>query len=452
MNNFYKLRNQVKHYAWGSPEWIPRLLGIANDSGEPWAELWMGSHPASPSMVNEDGKEIALGELIAQNPGYHLGTWAAKKFGGLPFLLKLLAADKPLSIQAHPNLRQAQEGFERENRAGISLDAPNRNYKDANHKPEIICALTPFTGLCGFREPEEIRRLLEAFLAPAAEGCAASKGRETAENCAALLRQSLEPLLSALDNTNISNALRDFLSALFAMPEETRETLTGYIRLKPESSNSGADGEPSPLQWRLMRSFAELYPGDPAVIAPLYLNVFHLEPGEAVFLRAGILHAYVHGLGVELMANSDNVLRGGLTPKHVDVPELMKVLDFAPMRPEIIQPRTNSHFFRYPAASGLFSKSGGEFSLSVMSGAGDEASFAEIGPAICIVTGGELVIKNADGDETILKRGESVFIPAGGAARDSGAVRSGNEKTLLFSGAYTLYAASLPRKNENSGK
>ncbi|MDR0316636.1 MAG: mannose-6-phosphate isomerase, class I [Treponema sp.] len=409
--DFFKLHNHVKHYEWGSPEWIPRLVGQVNSEGRPWAEFWMGAHPGSPSLVFLDEKEIPLGELIAGNPRYYLGEQAAKQYNGLPFLFKLLAAEKTLSIQVHPNLSQAREGFERENRMGIAPDAPNRNYKDVNHKPEIICALpceqgTPFTGMCGFREPDEIRRLLEEFLAPSAalqEGCA--------------------PLLRALDSDGSAAGrpavLRNFLNALFNLSPAVREELTAHIR-------RGWPGSDTMLM-ELMLHFAELYPHDPALLSPLYLNVFNLQPGEAVYLGAGTPHAYIHGFGVELMANSDNVLRGGLSPKHIDVPELTRVLDFRPMKPEIIRPDfAPQSCFTYPAPCG-------EFSLSVIHGAG-ETAFSKCGPAICVLTAGELVMQGGK-DKAVLTSGESVFIPAGG-----------NEgKPLLLRGNYTLYVASLPQ-------
>jgi mannose-6-phosphate isomerase len=404
MAELFKLGNQVKHYEWGSAEWLPRLLGMSNNEGRPWAELWMGSHPASPSRVSLDGKEISLGELIAGDPLYYLGEKGAAQYGALPFLFKLLAAEKPLSSQAHPNQAQAREGFARENAAGLAPDAPNRNYKDPNHKPEIICALTPFTGMCGFREPAEIRRLLAAFLAPQSQ--------------AAPLRESLAPLFSALETAAPGAALRNFLAALFGLSALAREELTRYILSRKDADTA---------EWKLMRRAAELYPHDPALIAPLYLNLFSLAPGEAVFLRAGILHAYIHGLGVELMANSDNVLRGGLTPKHVDVPELTRVLDFSPFKPAILKPAGASPArFRYPSDCE-------EFSLSVMRGAGGESFFAETGPAIGVVTDGELRI-DGEHDGISLAKGESVFIPAG----------KPDKRPLALRGNYTFYAASLP--------
>jgi mannose-6-phosphate isomerase len=363
--------------------------GAPPKGGEPWAELWIGSPSGFSSTAVTDSGEIPLEELIASDP---------RRYGSLPFLLKLLSAEKPLSIQAHPNLEQAREGFERENNAGLPLDSPERNYKDSNHKPEIICALTPFTGLCGFRDVDEIRDLLTVFLEPAPS----------------VLREGFTPLVRAL-----SNKLQDFLAGLFGLSQTVREALTEYILSLKEP--------PRACEWELMRDLARLYPGDPAVIAPLYLNVFRLAPGEAVFLEAGVLHAYIHGFGVELMANSDNVLRGGLTRKHIDVPELMKILDFRPFKPMVITP--NADCFTYPAPCG-------EFSLSrILSAGGGEARPLSLGnpggPSICVVTEGELIIATGD-RETIVKQGESLFIPP----------VKGGENPLLLKGRFTLFAAS----------
>jgi mannose-6-phosphate isomerase len=399
MTNFYKLRNQIKHYDWGSPDFIPRLMGLVSN-GTLYAELWMGSHAGSSSLVSLPSGEMSLGELIARDPRRYLGEKTAERYNTLPFLFKLLAAEKPLSIQAHPNLAQAREGFERENRAGLAQDAPNRNYRDSNHKPEIICALTPFTGMCGFRSPDEIRRLLSIFL----------------DSIPPSLREGFAPLLQALETPNATTALRNFFEILFNLSSAVKNVLTEYILSVHSTEN---------CEWELMRNFAQLYPGDPAVIAPLYLNVFRLEPGEAVFLKAGVLHAYIHGFGVELMANSDNVLRGGLTSKHIDIPELMKVLDFNPLKPQIIKPEARFSCFTYPAPCE-------EFSLTVMRGTGGVmnmplalAQSASIG----IVTEGEVSVSG-----TVLKQGESAFfLPA-----------NSGESPLVLQGHFTFYIASVP--------
>jgi mannose-6-phosphate isomerase len=366
----------------------------------------MGSHSGSPSQVCLPSGEISLKELIAGDPRRYLGEKTEKQYGDLPFLFKLLAAERPLSIQAHPNKAQAREGFERENMTGLAQDAPKRNYKDSNHKPEIVCALESggpdsFTGMYGFREPKETLGLLTVFLEPA--------------YVPPPLRESFEPLLQALAGADAVFALKNFMGALFDLSPAARKSLTEYIL-----STTGADCE-----WELMRTFAQLYPGDPAVIAPLYLNVFRLEPGEAVFLQAGILHSYCRGFAVELMANSDNVLRGGLTTKHIDIPELMKVLDFNPAKPQIIKPDTGSPCFTYPGCE--------EFSLTVMHGtAALPATLPEAlhrsTPSICIVTEGEVSIGGAT-----LKQGESAFIPPC------------CYRPLSLQGRYTLYIASVPQ-------
>ncbi|GHV91818.1 mannose-6-phosphate isomerase, class I [Spirochaetia bacterium] len=461
----FKLKNQVKHYDWGSPKWIPQLLGVNNADGEPWAELWMGVHPGAPSLVSSGGGEITLGSLIAEDPRQYLGRDAREQFGSLPFLFKLLAAAKPLSIQAHPSWEQARRGWQRENERHIPSDAPNRNYKDDNHKPEIICALSPFTAMCGFREPREIAALMEIFFGKAPRplqdglrGLKTAQAGYTAGAAPPAMQDGLRDLKAALAGHTVSTepdaekALKSFLKALFSLSAETRQELTGYI-LKTAAGAKAADkAGPSKefeAEWEIMARFAELYPGDPGIIAPLYLNLLHLAPGDAVYLDAGVLHAYIDGFGVELMANSDNVLRGGLTAKHVDVDELMEVLDFHPLKPEILKPQ-----FVNPAPDGPASaaKNGfsryitpcREFSLVVMRGKGGKQAFPG-GPAIIIVTEGSVKISAApdqapaespaprEKEELVLNRGESAFISAGQAPL-----------AWSFEGDYTLYAAALP--------
>jgi mannose-6-phosphate isomerase len=423
----YRLINPVKRYDWGSPYWIPRLLRLENPEKEPWAELWMGAHPGSPSTARVQDKEISLNQLIAANPSRYLGKEGAANGGGLPFLFKLLAAAKPLSIQAHPGREQARQGWQAENERGIPQDAPERNYRDANHKPEILCALSPFTAMCGFRLPRDINSLLSAYLA----------------NAPRSLQNGLAPLWDALTSAGEGavSPLRAFLKSLFAIPEETRAELTSYACSAEARGPVELDQGP----WPLIRRFAEQYPGDPGILAPLYLNLIHLAPGEAIYLPAGILHAYVEGFGVELMANSDNVLRCGLTSKHVDVDELMKVLYFHPFMPELLKPcfaapppaeetgadapeegprAEEAGFYTYPSPCK-------EFALSVVRNW--EGPFPVPAPAIIVVTEGRLKAGEPGAPPPLaweLESGESAFIPP--AARP-----------LTFSGAYTLYAASV---------
>jgi mannose-6-phosphate isomerase len=359
----------------------------------------MGLHPEGPSEIILDDKKMPLSRLLQDTPAY-LGE-AASVFGTLPFLFKLLAAENPLSIQAHPTLEQAKQGWDRENLQGISLTDPRRNYKDANHKPEILCALGPFKALCGFREPGDLVRGLKAFTAPAPPS----------------LREALAPLIPA-PGLSDEGALKTFLTALFGLPEKARRELGEYAAKR----TWGALSPEFQGERELIARFAGLYPEDPAILAPLYLNVIDLGPGEAVYLPAGVLHAYIHGFGVELMANSDNVLRGGLTAKHVDIPELVRVLRFSPFRPEILRPPGVS-FFKYPSPCK-------EFALSALSGGNGEVPFPETGPSIVVVTRGRALLSGTGAENPlILEQGESAFIPAH------------SPETLVFSGTYTLYAA-----------
>jgi mannose-6-phosphate isomerase len=402
-----KLKNQIKPYGWGSPYWIPELLGIENPRDEPWAELWMGVHPEGPSRVSLSGEDLLLSALISREPSYYLGERVRREFGTLPFLFKLLAAAKPLSIQAHPGPDQAKEGWERENREGLALNAPTRNYKDAHHKPEILCALSPFTAMCGFRTPGEIRRRLEAL-----EEFCPPHGP---------LREALDRLISTLDKPG---GLKDFIRFLLGFPREVTGGLTAVVLQRTVLEKAYPEFS---TEWGLSAYFAELYPEDPALIAPLYLNCINLNPGEAIYLPAGILHAYVRGFGVELMANSDNVLRGGLTSKYVDVDELVRILKFSPFCPEIVKPpESRAAFFNYPVSCR-------EFSLSFYGGRGPGSDFSGEGPFILMVTDGTAALSGKDGGEDqILKKGESAFIPAETAARG-----------FSLGGTYSLYAAGV---------
>ena len=405
----FRLQNIIKNYEWGSRDWIPDLLNKMNVNQMPWAELWMGVHPEGQSKVidifagenPQTETALLLSELISRDKKHYLGNTG---FDTLPFLFKVLAAEKPLSIQAHPSLEQAQEGWARESSSGIDLESPLRNYRDPSHKPEIICALSPFTAMVGFRETEEIKTLLMDFFDDASRS----------------LKAAIFPLINALDrkNDDDENPLKKFLSALFSMTEETRADLSDYaINLNKHKK-----------EWELIKQFASLYPGDPAIISPLYLNIIDLEPGDAIFIPSGMLHAYIHGLGIELMANSNNVLRGGLTNKHIDTHELLNVLDFKSYKPLIFEENKNENIYTYPVLCR-------EFSLCVIKGGmGEDYSYPESGPSIILVTNGELTL--TINDRTIsLKKGESAFIPA-------------NDGKIMLSGDFTLYAAGIG--NENS--
>ncbi|MER6716759.1 MULTISPECIES: mannose-6-phosphate isomerase, class I [unclassified Streptomyces] len=370
-----RLDNTIRPYAWGSPTAIPQLLGV-EPTGEPQAEMWMGAHPGAPSRTERG----TLVEVIDADPEKELGPAAVARFGPrLPFLLKILAAGAPLSLQVHPDLEQAKEGYADEERRGIPADAPHRNYKDANHKPELICALTEFDGLCGFRPPLEAAGLLDD-----------------------LGVDSLKPYVDLLHAHPEDAALREVLTAILtADPEEMSRTVA-----EAAAACTRLGGAYTPYA-----DIAHHYPGDPGVLAAMLLNHVRLQPGEALYLGAGVPHAYLNGLGVEIMANSDNVLRCGLTPKHVDVPELLRIVRFQPSDPGVLRPEAS------PDGEEVYETPIDEFRLSryVLPEAGTAHDLTRPTPQILLCTAGTV-----RAGEHELTPGRSVFVPAGEKAEVSG--------------------------------
>ncbi|MFF8840991.1 mannose-6-phosphate isomerase, class I [Streptomyces sp. NPDC015130] len=379
-----RLVNTVRPYAWGSPTAIPELLGVA-PTGEPQAEMWMGAHPGAPSRTERG----PLNEIVDADPVRELGTPAVEKFGPrLPFLLKVLAAGAPLSLQVHPDLDQARAGFAAEEAAGIPVDAPHRTYKDANHKPELICALTPFEGLCGFRAPTAAADLI-----------------------AELGVDSLKPYVDLLHAHPEEAALREVLTALLtADREEMAHTVA-----EAAAAADRLGGHHTPFA-----NLAHHFPGDPGVIAAMLLNHVTLQPGEALYLGAGVPHAYFDGMGVEIMANSDNVLRCGLTPKHVDVAELLRVVRFESNDPNVLRPEAS------PSGEEVYDTPIDEFRLSrfVRPEGASPTDVTAPTPQILLSVAGR-----PKAGEITLAPGESVFVPAG-------------EKTEL-SGAGTVFRATV---------
>ncbi|WP_232665139.1 mannose-6-phosphate isomerase, class I [Pseudonocardia sp. TRM90224] len=378
------LENPVRPYAWGSRTVIAGLLGAEVPSPHPEAELWLGAHPADPSkLVHADGRRTSLLEAVRADPAGLLGAQRAERWEAtLPFLLKVLAADEPLSLQAHPSIEQARAGFAKEDAAGIPRDAADRNYRDANHKPELICALTEFHALVGFRDPSATVALLKALAVPELAGHAE------------LLAAQPDP-----------DGLRALFTTWITLPQSMLDTLVpalqaGCVRL------AGADGE-FRADIRTILELSERYPGDAGVLAALLLNRVTLQPGEAVFLPAGNLHAYLTGAGVELMANSDNVLRGGLTPKHVDVAELLKVLDFDAPAPPVITGTPDGPWARYDVPVQ-------EFLLRRLDAEQPDPAGVPVpdgGPRILLCTAGAACVR-AGGREIDLVRGASVWLSA----------------------------------------
>jgi mannose-6-phosphate isomerase len=376
MNGVYKLQNTMKHYEWGSASYIPELLGLENVGRKPYAEMWMGTHPGGPSFAMRDAGAEPLSSIS----------------GELPFLLKLLAAEKPLSIQAHPDKAQAEAGYAEENARRIPPDAPERSFKDPNHKPEIICALTPFRALCGFRQPDEIKRRLSLFPCPA-------------------VKKLLRPLAAN------GGALKMFLAALFDLSLYERAELLECIK---QNIGNMQDGQPQyASELELTERLAAIFPSDTAVLSPLYLNVVELAAGEAIFVPAGVLHAYIHGAGVELMAASDNVIRGGLTAKRIDRAGLFGIVRFAPFHPSVYEPH-DAAFYEYAAPYG-------GFSLYRIKSA--ETAFPVSGASILVCTAGAIRFRFNDGGILTVRCGESVFIAP--AAHGS----------FLLSGDFEAFAA-----------
>jgi mannose-6-phosphate isomerase len=357
----FKITNSARDYAWGSTTLIPDYFGVTA-TGRPMAEIWFGTHEGSPSRLVDTNQNLA-----AALDGRHL-----------PFLLKILAAETPLSIQAHPNASQAIEGFERENAAGIGLQSLDRCYKDDRHKPEMIVALTEFEALCGFKSTNQIRNLLESMLDPT----------DVSDGLKNLVAQWLEMLDS--DNG---------LQKLFVDITSRRGNLDGVTAELTEQANLSA-------QFELAARLNILYPGDPGVILALMMNHVWLEPGEALFLPAGNIHAYLGGLGIEVMAASDNVLRGGLTPKHVDVAELEKVLNFEGGPIDLVKTRELSR--------GLveFVAPVDDFILYRADLTGDIilADLNIPGASIILCTAGEIAVSNSIEERLVLKRGEAAFL------------------------------------------
>jgi mannose-6-phosphate isomerase len=378
----WQLQNTVRHYPWGSRTVIPELLGEVTPADRPYAELWMGAHPDAPSVLS-DG--TPLDKAIEQQSEALLGADVRARFGDrLPFLLKVLAAEQPLSLQAHPTIEQAQAGFAAEEAAGVPRDDPTRTFKDRCHKPELLLALTPFEALCGFRPVEESLHCLAKLQVP-----------------------ELKPTIAALAR----GGLRAAIPQLLALFPEQRESLVSAVA--EAAARFVAAHDPEFINtYRWAASLAETYPGDPGVVISLMCNHLKLAPGEAVFLPAGNLHAYLSGAGVEVMASSDNVLRGGLTGKHVDLAALIEVLDFTDGRVPVIHPVLGPGGLRYPVPVE-------DFDLTRIQLDTQPGTLTTRGPQVLLCTEGAAELVSAEGELT-LGKGQSAFVPAGAQVTASG--------------------------------
>jgi mannose-6-phosphate isomerase len=350
----------------------------------------MGAHPSAPSRVMHGGGWRTLDALISEAPDALLSHSVVDRFGAkLPFLLKILAAAEPLSLQAHPSIAIAEQGFAEEEKRKVPRDAPHRNYKDRNHKPELLCALTPFDALYGFRPAADTLRLLKAL--------------NVAE---------LDWAVRLLEKGDVRGV---FELAMSALPE--RAATIGNV----VSACGRYEGEfAATTQW--IGRIAKIYPGDPGIIVVLLLNLLRLKPGEAIYLPAGNLHAYLDGVGVEIMAASDNVLRGGLTKKHVDLPQLLRVLDFTQLVPQALTPKREG-------GEDVYVTPAPEFRLSRVTLSLSQLSLQRRGPEILIVTDGEASVTTSS-EAVKLRKGQSLFVEPG-------------DPPLQLSGRGTLFRATI---------
>jgi mannose-6-phosphate isomerase len=389
------LRGALRTYAWGSHTVIAEFTGRHSPSTHPEAELWLGAHPGDPARLDGEGGERSLLDTITADPEGQLGAVIRERFGdALPFLAKVLAAEEPLSLQAHPSAAQAVEGFAREDRLNIPVSAPTRNYRDRSHKPELLVALGPFEALAGFRPVAGTIDLLRA-----------------------LKVANLDPFINLLSGQADADGLRALFTTWITAPQADLDVLVplvldGAVNYLRSGATEFAKEAKTTLQ------LGELYPGDAGVLAALLLNRISLSAGEGIYLPAGNLHAYLHGMGFETMANSDNVLRGGLTPKHVDVPELLRVLDFTPTDESALRPQSTRDGIEI-----VYDTPASEFAVSVLRLDGDnlghqtDAPARHDGPQVLLCTEGSVQV-HAKSSVLTLDRGAAAWVAA-----DDGPIR-----------------------------
>jgi mannose-6-phosphate isomerase len=375
-----RLENPIQNYAWGSHTALANLLGKPSPSAEPQAELWLGAHPKAPSLVLPSRESLCA--LIEREPKRMLGGALEARFGArLPFLLKVLAAETPLSLQAHPTLEQARAGFAAEEARGLPIDAPNRNYRDRSHKPELLCALTPFSALCGFRAIPSTLQLFRTLRAP-----------------------HVSYLIEGLEQLPTEGGLAQLFSTLLGLSAERRAELAQET-LDRCTELAAVEG-PFQHEFSWAVRIGVLYPGDIGIVSALLLNLVQLAPAEAIYLPAGNLHAYLSGVGMEIMANSDNVLRGGLTPKHVDPAELLHVLDFRAGPVGVLQgeARGSARVYQTPAA---------EFELQAFQILpGERPTVTDRrGPEIVFCQHGNVSVE-CGAEKVVLEQGEALFLDA----------------------------------------
>ncbi|OEF23270.1 mannose-6-phosphate isomerase, class I [Vibrio rumoiensis] len=370
---FALMQNVIQDYAWGSTSSIESLFDIPNPEKKPQAEIWMGAHPNGCSKIEINEKSVKLDTIIEQDKTSILGERTEKRFNELPYLFKVLAAEKALSIQVHPSKEAAEIGFEKENNAGIDLKAANRNYKDPNHKPELVYALTPYQAMNGFRDYQDIIHYFEAVNAPA-----------------------LASYVATLKANQTEAGLSEFFQAILSLEGETKSSSLSVLMQHAEENKGNELTD-------LLLDLGKQYPGDVGLFAPLMLHCITLQPGEAMFLHACTPHAYIKGTGLEIMANSDNVLRAGLTPKYMDVPELIANTLCVPKPKDdiLLTPTTMANVKHYPIPVD-------DFKFSVYQG---NAEITCESAEIILAIDNDVTLHHASGQTLVLSKGQSAFIP-----------------------------------------
>ncbi|MGF1688578.1 mannose-6-phosphate isomerase, class I [Photobacterium japonica] len=377
---FYRMHNIIQDYAWGSKTAIGELFGIENPTGQPQAEIWMGAHQNGCSTIEVNGQSTLLSDFIATDMPAIIGADTTATFGELPYLFKVLSAANALSVQVHPSKAQAEDGFAKEEAAGVPRTAGNRNYKDPNHKPELVFALTPYQAMNGFREYSEIVALFNA-----------------------LAIDELAELVAALEANQNEAGLEAFFEAMLSLSGERKDRCVDALLTYAQANKDDA-------LCALLLELAEQYPGDIGLFSPLMLNTLTLQPGEAMFLDACTPHAYIKGTGLEIMANSDNVLRAGLTPKYMDVPELVSCTRCVqmPFDTLLLAPTANDGeepgVAHYPIPVP-------DFKFSVYTNVADKALTTQ-SAEILLAVDAPLTVSHVNGDTVTVEKGQSVFIPA----------------------------------------
>lgn len=380
------LDNPIRDYAWGSRTSIAAMQGRTVPAAGPEAELWMGAHPDSPSTVCRHGRQVSFGDVVAADPQGVLGPAAFARFGSrLPFMLKVLAADSPLSLQAHPDAGMAAQRYADEEATGAPPGAAGRNYADRYAKPELLVAVDHFDALCGFRDPDDSARVLASLRVP-----------------------QLARVVEVLGSGPVDQRLRGAVEDLLRWPADQRESLVAAVVAAvgtPERADVAAvSGFVADLGY--VAELARRFPADPGVVVAMLLNHVRLTPGEAIWMPAGYPHAYLRGTGVEVLAASDNVLRGGLTTKRIDIEELLRILRFEVLAEPVVAP--------VPVAPGVLTwpVPVAEFALWQVRPTGTGIDLTVAGPRIVFCAAGTAVVDDGDA-QVSLRSGQAALGRAG---------------------------------------